>query len=369
MALVSVEEEESLKIRVGHTFGEWKIIRKLDEGGFGKVFLVESVKNSSRKAALKAESSKTGGGAAIKLEIAILELLNKDGVRPHIAELYRAKRRSRFHYMVVTLLGENFRTLKLARESQTLSVSTWSRLAIQCLYSLKLLHEVGYIHRDIKPANFAMGYRNDADRARVVHILDFGMAREFARQKSGKWIVRRARPSIDFRGTYRYCSPNVLAGREQGRVDDVWSLIYMLIELHCGLPWQKEVDKRSIADMKMNYTDKELLKDFPDEFSEVMPMLHSLNYYSRPDYSMIHNACLELMKNNNIRFEDPYDWETKNEIIRRQKAPDYENATKFFELDAVKIHGPPKENTSRESMRKSVTIRKPPTSSSDAGDT
>lgn len=30
---------------------------------------------------------------------------------------------------------------------------------------------------DIKPANFVMGHESDADRTRVVHILDFGMAR------------------------------------------------------------------------------------------------------------------------------------------------------------------------------------------------
>ncbi|KAI1712479.1 protein kinase domain-containing protein [Ditylenchus destructor] len=338
------KEEKSLKIKIGQRFGEWKIIKKLDEGGFGKVFMVESVKDPSRVAALKAESSKVAGGSAIKLESHILELLNKQKLQPHIVQLFRARRRTRYHYMVITLLGDNFRGLKQTRLSQTLSVGTWSRLAIQSLYGIKLLHEIGYIHRDIKPANFAMGHRSDAERARVVHILDFGMAREFAKKRNGKWIARRARPNVDFRGTYRYCSPNVHSGREQGRVDDLWSLLYVFIELHCGLPWQK-LGKKPIAYMKAYIPDKQLLKGFPSEFFGIVSMLRSLNYYNRPDYSAFHKACLALMKKHNVSFDDPYDWETKedvqNLISRRRQQPAYENAEKFFELDVLKIDGPP----------------------------
>ncbi|KAI1706411.1 protein kinase domain-containing protein [Ditylenchus destructor] len=356
-------EEKSLKIKIGQRFGEWKITEKLDEGGFGKVFMVESVKDPSRVAALKAESSKVAGGSAIKLESHILELLNKEKLQPHIVQLFRARRRTRYHYMVITLLGDNFRALKQTCVSQTLSIGTWSRLAIQSLYGIKLLHEIGYIHRDIKPANFAMGHSSDAERARVVHILDFGTAREFAKKRNGKWIARRARPNVDFRGTYRYCSPNVHLRRDQGRVDDIWSLLYVLIDLHCGLPWQK-LARKSIAYMKSYIPDTQLLKGFPGEFFEIVSMLRSLNYYNRPDYSAIHKACLSLMKKHNVSFDDPYDWETKEEvqnlISRRRQKPDYENAERFFELDVLRINGPPplnKDSTERTQDTTQVTSK------------
>uniref|UniRef100_A0A915CXR0 non-specific serine/threonine protein kinase n=1 Tax=Ditylenchus dipsaci TaxID=166011 RepID=A0A915CXR0_9BILA len=179
------EEEESLGIKTNQLFGDWKIVKKLDE----------------------AESSKSIGGAAIKLEIAVLELLNKNNSKMYVPQLFRARRRKKFHYMVVTLLGENLRSLRTDSKTGRISAETWSRLAIQCLYGIKLVHEIGYIHRDIKPPNFVMGHRSDVNRVRVVHVLDFGMARHFARFDGNKWIVRKARPSCDFRGTYRYCSP------------------------------------------------------------------------------------------------------------------------------------------------------------------
>jgi hypothetical protein len=47
--------------------------------------------------------------------------------------------------MIVTLLGENLRTLKLNCQDEKMKPETWSRLAIQCLYSLKLLHDIGYV--------------------------------------------------------------------------------------------------------------------------------------------------------------------------------------------------------------------------------
>ncbi|EPB67458.1 hypothetical protein ANCCEY_13457 [Ancylostoma ceylanicum] len=61
-----------------------------------------------------------------------------------------------------------------------------------------------------------MGYREDYERARLVHILDFGLSRSYAIQsKDGKWVARRARGTAEFRGTLRYCSPNVHEKKEQ----------------------------------------------------------------------------------------------------------------------------------------------------------
>lgn len=51
----------------------------------------------------------------------------------------------------------------------------------------------------------------------------------------------------------------------QGRKDDVWSLLYMLIEMHCGLPWQKDKDKRVIEMKKLNVPDKVLLMHMPGD--------------------------------------------------------------------------------------------------------
>ncbi|ETN86876.1 hypothetical protein NECAME_16078 [Necator americanus] len=152
------------------------------------------------------------------------------------------------------------------------------------ILSVKLVHDYGYVHRDIKPNNFVMGHKDDLERAHIVHILDFGLSRAYAVFKNGKWIARKARGTAEFRGTLRYCSPNVHEKKEQGRQDDLWSLFYVLIELHCGLPWQTVRDKHKVLCtyihgksltnvqiikvevIKMNIPDENLVQNFPREF-------------------------------------------------------------------------------------------------------
>ena len=44
-------------------------------------------------------------------------------------------------------------------------------------------------------------------------------------------------------------------------------------------------------------------------------MLRKHNYYNRPDYSMIYNACMRLIKRLNVKFTDPYDWEKMDVVV------------------------------------------------------
>lgn len=75
---------------------------------------------------------------------------------------------------------------QLACPNELMNEKTWARLAIQCLYAIKILHDVGYLHRDIKPNNFVLGHPQDARRARMVHVLDFGLARSAEVEEEGE---------------------------------------------------------------------------------------------------------------------------------------------------------------------------------------
>uniref|UniRef100_A0A915CZ21 Uncharacterized protein n=1 Tax=Ditylenchus dipsaci TaxID=166011 RepID=A0A915CZ21_9BILA len=82
-----------------------------------------------------------------------------------------------------------------------------------------------------------------------------------------------------------------------------------------------------------------------DEMHQIIPALRKLNYYNCPDYSMIHEACVKLMKSLKVSFDDPYDWETDKDvehIIRtRTRKPEYEEVEKFFKSDVLNINEPP----------------------------
>uniref|UniRef100_A0AC35FRD5 Protein kinase domain-containing protein n=1 Tax=Panagrolaimus sp. PS1159 TaxID=55785 RepID=A0AC35FRD5_9BILA len=337
-------EPQGLVFKPGQKFGDWRIISKLDEGGFGQVYKVQNSKNPKKLAALKAEPNDVEGGSAIKLEITVLLLLNRNGELPHIPIVYHSAKRKRFCYMVITLLGPNLKALKAESINDKFSVSTWSRIGIQALYSLKLLHDSGFVHRDIKPANFAMGHPDDGERARIVHLLDFGLSRSYAVERvKGQWIPRRARGTAEFRGTARYCSPYVHEKFEQGRKDDLWALLYILIEFNFGLPWQKERDRHKLEVRKLNIPDDILLKNFPEEMHAIVPHLRHLNMYNRPDYLLIYNCFLKLLEKYKVKYSDKYDWETDEQFskLRHSKPAAYEDATDFFKSDPVAINEPP----------------------------
>ncbi|CAB3409516.1 unnamed protein product [Caenorhabditis bovis] len=337
------DQMANVKFSTGKKFGEWVIKKRLDEGGFGQVYLVENAKKE--KAALKAESNEVEGGSAIKLETMILKALNKNGPQPHIPVVYHAAKRQKYCYMVMTLLGENLKHLKTDQPKEKFTRGTWSRLGIQCLYSLKYLHDCGFIHRDIKPQNFVMGHPEDGARARMVHILDFGLARPFAsyNEKTNKWVARKARGTAEFRGTLRYTSPNVHNRKEQGRVDDVWSLLFVLIELNGGLPWQLEKDREKVELMKMNMEDRVVMQNMPICMGNILPHLKSLDYYQRPDYHLFFKSLWQVMTNEKVQTNSPYDWET---VEQEELAPaDWEKPDgDFFKTDPTGICGPPKDD-------------------------
>ncbi|WKX87931.1 hypothetical protein Q1695_007942 [Nippostrongylus brasiliensis] len=340
-----VDDNAAVRFPSGKRFGHWVIIKRIDEGGFGQVYKVENAK-TKKLAALKAESNDIEGGSALKLEMNVIRAMTADGDKPHVPSVFHAAKRKRFCYMIMTLLGENLKELKLSCPKEYMTAQTWTRIAIQCLYSVKIVHDYGFVHRDIKPNNFVMGHREDYERARLVHILDFGLSRSYAIQsKDGKWVARRARGTAEFRGTLRYCSPNVHEKKEQGRRDDLWSLFYVFIELHCGLPWQALRDKQKVEILKMHMSDKDLVLNFPVELHGVIPHLRKLDYYQRPNYSMFYEGLVAVMKRVGAKATDPYDWEkpeTVKKIQKHLKGPyAWENAADFFKSDPIKVNSAP----------------------------
>ncbi|KAL6728549.1 hypothetical protein Aduo_010312 [Ancylostoma duodenale] len=291
---------------------KWKIIKKLGEGGCGAVYKVQDIVNKSNFAALKAESNFVAGGTVLKLEVQILRRL---AGRPHVPQLIHSGKKELYCYMVMTLLGDSLGSLQ-KKIGKVASVSTQTRVGINILFGVKQLHDIGFVHRDLKPANVAIGRPNTPDY-RFLHILDFGLAREFVVVgENRKLQMRRPRPRALFRGTTRYCSINTHEKGEQGRVDDLWSVLYMLAEMRGSLPWCNLREKKDINEMKKRTQHETLLRNSPIQLVRFANHLDTLNYYSHPDYALLHQHLMDIMKAGKFKFTDPYDWERKND---RQK--------------------------------------------------
>jgi tau tubulin kinase len=83
------------------------------------------------------------------------------------------------------------------------------------------------------------------------------MTRRF-REQNGEF--RKSRTYAGFRGTLRYVSLTVHERRDQGPVDDFWSLLYSIIELCEGsLPWKSIEDDDDMALKKKKTPIEEML--------------------------------------------------------------------------------------------------------------
>ena len=75
---------------------------------------------------------------------------------------------------------------------------------------IEYVHTKHLIYRDVKPENFLMG-RYHAQNKNIVHIIDFGLAKEYIDAESGKHIQYREHKSLT--GTARYMSINTHLGK------------------------------------------------------------------------------------------------------------------------------------------------------------
>uniref|UniRef100_A0AC35U0W1 Protein kinase domain-containing protein n=1 Tax=Rhabditophanes sp. KR3021 TaxID=114890 RepID=A0AC35U0W1_9BILA len=245
-------DEGPIDLDLGLLVGKrFKIVKKLSSGGCGSVFKVKDAKQGIF-AGLKAENNNVAGGTVLKLEARILRAFNNR----------------------------------------------------KCC-----VHDVNYVHRDVKPSNFAIGI--DLDRNRMVYILDFGLGREYTIVKDGKLVHRTARQDALFRGTLKYSSINTLKKSEQGRSDDLWSLMYILAELIKLLPWEDVNDDKDIVlKSKEETKDASLFPQFED-YIQVTNYLRTFEYATRPDYAKLFTIFEGMMHKRKIKHQHLYDWESQ----------------------------------------------------------
>ncbi|KAL3990878.1 Protein kinase domain family protein [Acanthocheilonema viteae] len=312
------EDLRKVKLKIGSIVkNQWQILRRIGEGGYGLVFQVFNIQNPIQMAAMKTEPiGMLSDDQILKMEVHVLKKLDKS---QHACKIYAAGKDENFYFLIMTLLSKSLSDLRKHCPNQRFTLSTSVKLCMQCLEGIEDLHNVGFIHRDVKPSNFAMGRKPSV--IRTVFMLDFGLARQYCiMDDEGNMKLREPRKTAPFRGTIRYCSLNVHRRDEQGRHDDLWSLLYMTAEMILGtLPW-RNMDRMHAESCKANSEEK-LISSLPIEFHVFLKHLKKLNYNHKPDYNLLQSLLKQILKKEGHSLIDPYDWESRDQHVSKLSSP------------------------------------------------
>ena len=177
---------------------------------------------------------------------------------------------------------------------------------------MQTIHEKNLIYRDIKPDNFLIG-RPNSKAANVIHVVDFGMAKQYRDPKTKQHIPYRERKSLS--GTARYMSINTHLGREQSRRDDLEALGHVFMYfLRGGLPWQglkaatNKQKYEKIGEKKQTTAIKDLCDGFPEEFNKYLSYVRNLGFEDTPDYDFLRDLFTQALKNTGEVEDGEYDW-------------------------------------------------------------
>ncbi|KAK0228688.1 kinase-like protein [Armillaria fumosa] len=288
----------------------YRVGKKIGEGSFGVIFEGTNLLNS-QTVAIKFEPRKAEA-PQLRDECRSYRILSGC---TGIPQIYHFGQEGLHNILVIDLLGPSLEDL-FDMCGRKFSIKTVCMAARQMLTRVQTIHEKNLIYRDIKPDNFLIG-RPGTKGANVIHVVDFGMAKQYRDPKTKQHIPYRERKSLS--GTARYMSINTHLGREQSRRDDLEALGHVFMYfLRGSLPWQglkaatNKQKYEKIGEKKQTTPIKELCEGFPEEFGIYLNYVRKLGFEETPDYEFLRELFSKVIKTNNDIDDGVFDWNLLN---------------------------------------------------------
>src|SRR6266849_4480788 len=235
------------------SFGPYRLLQRLGEGGMGEVWLAEQSKPVQRRVALKlikAGMDTREVVARFESERQALALMN----HPAIAKVFDAGStpEGRPYFVMEYVAGI---PITAYCDKHRMTTRQRMELFMQVCEGVQHAHQKAIIHRDLKPSNILVG---EVDGKPMPRIIDFGLAKATSQRLTDESMYTRVGAIL---GTLEYMSPEQAdsAGEDIDTRTDVYSLGVVLYQLLVGaLPL--DLKKLAYEEILHRLRDKEVPK-------------------------------------------------------------------------------------------------------------
>jgi len=205
---------------IGQILGNYRILKKLGEGGMGSVYLARDL-SLEREVGIKIIAPELARNPGLMARFRIEAIAQAKLNQGNIVTIHTFDQEKDIYYIVMEFMDG--KTLKAEiNEKGVIPVSHALRIFSQLLAGIAYAHANGIVHRDIKPSNIFIS------TAQNVKIGDFGIAKV-----EGIDGLTKVGTTL---GSPVYSSPEQLLGKKVDARTDIYSLGMTLYEMLTGAP-------------------------------------------------------------------------------------------------------------------------------------
>ena len=242
----------------------YQVLRRLGEGGMGRVYLAEHVK-MNRQCALKVMSTLVVNDEDSAQRFAREASNASRIIHPNVAAVFDYGESDGIVYLVMEFVDGEPLSRLLERE-RFIPPHRALEIARQVTEGLTAAHELGIVHRDLKPDNILLSRARSGRE--IAKVVDFGIAKAMSDARQD----RLTQTGLVI-GTPEYMSPEQLVGDPVDARSDIYSLGCILYQMITGqLPFEastrEQIIKRRLSEPPPHPRD--LVPGLPDTLDRVV---------------------------------------------------------------------------------------------------